>query len=256
MNNDKKYKYIWGLITARLNSSRLPNKALLLLHEIPMIIHVALRAKLSSKLYKVVVCTDSVEIAEMCIQYKIDVCITSSSCANGTERILEAKRNIGIPDEDIIIDIQGDEPLVSPFSINEVASYSEHKYDSMEIVLPHIELCESNNKNIVKVVCSGHQVVYLTRVDAPYFFNSIGTLKKHLSIIGFTGASLEKYGSCEKRELEKFEGVELLRAIENGMKINTFAINTDSFSVDVREDFERAERELRECPIFLNGRGY
>ena len=83
------------MIPARLESSRLPKKALKELHGYPMIVHVALRAKLAKKLDDVIVCTDSPEIAEACFDRKIEVCITSSDCVNGTERIAEASRLLG-----------------------------------------------------------------------------------------------------------------------------------------------------------------
>lgn len=246
-------KKIWGLIPARLESSRLPQKALRLLHGLPMIVHVAKRSMLAEKLDEVVVCTDSARIVQECFKHRIKVCITPTRCANGTERILAAKQRLGIPDSDLIIDIQGDEPLVDPRSIDRVASYTETHSDDADIFLPHMDLCPSNNRNVVKVVASGESVIYLTRSDTPFPFNKDARLKKHLSIIGFTGKSLEEFGNLPRGELEAIEGVELLRALEGGQRIKTFPIVADSFSVDVLEDFERAERALRDCPIFASG---
>ncbi len=244
---------VWGLIPARLESSRLPQKALRNLQGLPMIAHVAKRSQLSQVLDEVVVCTDSARIVQSCFEYNIKVCITPGSCSNGTERILSAKQRLGISDADVIIDIQGDEPLLNPDSIDQVAEYTMQSACRADIVLPHMKLCPSNNKNIVKVVASGNKVIYLTRSDAPYPFNTDVQLNKHLSIIGFTGGSLEAFGKLPAGKLEVVEGVELLRAVEGGMLIETFPIKADSFSVDVLEDFERAERALRTCPIFAKG---
>lgn len=244
---------VWGLIPARLESSRLPQKALRSLHGLPMVIHVAKRARLSQVLDEVIICTDSSRIAQVCFEHNVKVCITPSSCRNGTERILSAKKRLGIPDTDVIIDIQGDEPLVNPDSIDQVAEYTVRAVKTADIVLPHMRICPSKNKNVVKVVASGNKVIYLTRADAPYPFNMDVQLNKHLSIIGFTGSSLEAFGKLPVGRLEAVEGVELLRAVEGSMAIETFPINADSFSVDVLEDFERAERALRACPIFTKG---
>lgn len=244
---------IWGLIPARLESSRLPHKALKNLHGLPMIIHVAKRSMLAKNLDDVIVCTDCAKIVLACFKYKVKVCITPVSCQNGTERILYAKNLLGISDNDLIIDIQGDEPLVDPTSIAQVVKYTKQVADEVDIVLPHMKLCPAHNENIVKVVASGERVIYLTRADAPYPFNKDVHLNKHLSIIGFSGRSLQVFGCLGVGHLEMIEGVELLRAIEGGMIINTFPIKADSFSVDVLEDFERAERALRVCPIFAAG---
>lgn len=106
---------------------------------------------------------------------------------------------------------------------------------------------------MVKVIASGSRVLYLSRSDAPYPFVRDAKLKKHLSIIGFTSSSLERFGELPVGELESIESVELLRALEGGMSIQTFCIDADSFSVDVPEDLERAQRALRTCPIFQGG---
>lgn len=244
---------VWGLIPARLGSSRLNGKALKLLHGLPMVIHVAKRARLARNLDRVLICTDSEKILQASIKYGIEACVTSSDCKNGTERIIHAKRLLQIPDEDIIIDIQGDEPLVSPDTIDDVITASKQVLGNYDIVLPHQLDALENKKNIVKVVASGDRVLYLTRSDTPFPFVEDRLLKKHLSVIGFSGASLERFSRLDEGELEKIEGVELLRALEGGMNIYTFPQQVHSFSVDIQEDFERAERVLRTCPLFKKG---
>ena len=246
-------KKVWGLIPARLESSRLPRKALSVLHGLPMIIHVAKRSALSKLLDEVVVCTDSAKIAQACFKYSVKVCITPAYCKNGTERILSAKRRLKIPSDDLIIDIQGDEPLVDPKSIDKVTAYLIENIKKTDIILPHINLCPAQNKNVVKVISSGNKVLCLTRADVPYPFNRDSPLKKHLSVIGFTGKSLETFGTLPVGELESTEGIELLRALEGGMRILTFGVDADSFSIDIPEDLARADRALRNCPVFQGG---
>jgi len=240
----------FGLIPARFASSRLHGKALRNIHGLPMVVHVAKRAMLSNLLDEVIVCTDHDEIARVCVKHRIKVCITPNSCLNGTERIFEAAKLLDIHNDDIIIDIQGDEPLVNPVSIDKVIEETIKNLDSFDIVLPHLVSCPRDNKNIVKVISSGQKVIYLTRSDGPFPFTKETDLKKHLSIIGFSFNSLLKFASLEIGELESIEGVELLRAIEGGMKILTFPVRADSFSVDTYEDLEKAERALSQCEIF------
>jgi len=239
-----------GLIPARYSSSRLPGKALKDLHGLPMVVHVAKRSKLSESLDRVVVCTDHEGIAKACIEHSIEVCITPNSCLNGTERIFHACNRLNINDEDYIIDIQGDEPLVDPKSIDLVVEQTIKNSSNFDIVLPHLTPCAEKNKHIVKVISSGKKVMFLTRSDSPYPFNNESILKKHLSVIGFNYKSLKKFSSLPQGELEKIESIELLRALEGGMSIMTFPIDADSFSVDTIEDFERAERALLRCELF------
>ena len=241
---------VWGLIPARLDSSRLYGKALLDLHGLPMIIHVAKRALLSDSLDEVIVCTDSDRIAQTCIDHRINVCFTSSHCRNGTERIYEGALAIGCGDNDVLIDIQGDEPLISPDSISSVVRVARERLSEFDIVLPHLNNCHTANPNVVKVVCSGARVLYLTRSDAPFEFSADRPMKKHLSVVGFSLRALELFVNSPEGELERLEGVELLRALEIGMRIYTFPLIGDSFSVDVLEDFERAEKALERCPLF------
>jgi len=243
----------WGLIPARMESSRLPGKPLLDICGLPMIIHVAKRSSLSEKLDRVVVCTDNSEIAETCFKYGVSVCLTPFSCQNGTERIAYAARVLGLGVQDHIIDIQGDEPLVQPRYIDEVISAVEEQGAYFDILLPYLSACEQNNPNTVKVVTSGSRVVFLTRSDSPYPFVQASPLKKHLSIIGFTYSSLQDFCDLPIGELEKVEGIELLRALEAGKKIMGFPVTGDSFSVDTQEDYTRAVRAMSKCPLYQDG---
>ena len=243
-------RVVWGLIPARFGSSRLPGKALMELHGMPLVVHVAKRAQLAVSLDRVIVCTDHVGIAEACFEHDVQVCLTPSDCRNGTERIYAAALALNVASDDVVIDIQGDEPLVSPSAIDCVVRETLDRSPVAQIVLPHLRSCAANNQHIVKVIASGDRVVYLSRADAPFPFVSDQGLKKHLSVIGFTLKSLQEFCELPEGELERIEGVELLRALEGGMRIETFSLEGDSFSVDVLADFQRAERALLRCPLF------
>lgn len=240
----------FGLIPARMESSRLPGKPLLDFFGLPMIVHVAKRAKLARSLDSVVVCTDSYKIVEACQRHGLDVCLTSAQCQNGTERVAEACRHLGLSDKDIIIDIQGDEPLLSPETIDNVASFSRD--NDFEVVVPYLDLTTTDEDvNRVKLVTSGNRVVYMSRRNVPYNFINTTTMKKHLSIIGLRVPSLMKFAKLPQGELEAIEGVELLRAIENGMSVGTFQEFGDSLSVDTPADYEQAIRIIQKEPKYL-----
>lgn len=242
---------VYILIPSRLESSRLPQKPLLDICGVPMILHVAFRANLCPGVTAAIVCTDNARIAEICIRNGVTVCLTRSAHRNGTERIAEAAEVMEIPENSIIVDLQGDEPLVEPYVVSNIIGLAKECFaNGGEIFLPHSTLSSRSNPNVVKVVCSGQRVVYLTRADAPHPFSQDVGLKKHLSVICFTRASLLKFARLPPGELECAEGVELLRALEFGMVVLTSQIQSESFSVDTLPDLERARRVMPDSPVF------
>ena len=233
---------IIGLIPSRLNSKRLKGKALLKIDGLPLIIHTLRRAKLSKKLNDVYVCTDSNEIAETVSKYGGKFLITRSSHANGTERIAEAARKFNLDnDKDLVIDIQGDEPLVNPNDIDKVINF--HKKNTIfDIVVPSQVFKKPEDDNIVKIVSSiSGRILYMSRSVIPKnFINKPKFYLKHLSIISFKPSTLQFYSKLKMTPLEKIEGIELLRALENDLKLGTFFTKTKSFSVDIMKDYLKA----------------
>ena len=126
-------KKIIGLIPTRLNSSRLPNKALLEIDKIPLVIHTYKRAKLSKKLDELIICCDDKKIYDVAKRFKAKAILTSKHHTNGTERIAEAYKKIN-KKYDIIVDIQGDEPLISPFHIDKVIEEHMKFFSSADII--------------------------------------------------------------------------------------------------------------------------
>lgn len=242
-------RHVVALIPARMESSRLPGKPLKKISGIPMIVHVAKRSMLADSVDKVVVCTDSVDILFACEAYGIEVCMTKSSHQNGTERIAEAAEVMGLTDDDIIIDVQGDEPFVKPEYIQQVADFvAETDYGC---VVPHQMIDEYGNLNRVKLVSHGDRILYFSRSDVPCYFGQVQQpMKKHLSIIGFRLAALRRFVSSEPTPLENIERIELMRLIELGEPIGTFHQDGVSLSVDTPEDYELACRMMERDPLF------
>ena len=228
-----------GLIPCRLNSKRLPGKALLEIDGLPMIVHTAKRAMLSKSLNEVYVCTDSKDIISTCKKFDIKTIKTSSKFNNGTERIASVSNKFRC---NLIVDIQGDEPLINPNYIDLVVKAHLNNKNKPDIIIPTIEVPYDSNKSIVKVVYSkSNRILYLTRANVPYKFkNILTTVRKHLSVISFTPSALKKYSKLKETFLESIEGIELLRAIENDFKVYTISLKGDSFSVDIKEDYTRA----------------
>ena len=239
-----------GLIPVRLHSKRLHKKSILMISKYPMFVHVYKRAKLSKALDDLIVCCDDIKIFNLAKKYNVKCMLTSKKHKNGTERINEAYKKIK-KKYDFIIDIQGDEPLLNPIHIDKVIKYHK-KNDNADIILPTFKVYTKNNLNIVKVAKDAkHNVIYLSRNDIPFYFNRKKKLMdKHLSIISFKPKALVKFSKFKKTFLEKIENIELLRALEIGLKIKSVELKGDSFSIDVKKDFYKVKRKLTKDKIF------
>jgi len=241
---------VLGLIPSRMGSRRLPAKALLPISGLPLVVHTYRRANLSKLIDKILICTDSKQIVSIAKKYKLKAILTSPYHLNGTERIAEAfvkeKKKY-----DFILDIQGDEPLISPYHIDEVIKYHKKNNDA-DIILPTLKLKFPDNPSIVKVVTNKkNEVLYLSRSKIPYEAKSkCKFFLKHLSIISFKPEALIKFAKSKPSALEKTEDVELLRALEIGLKIKTLNLKGDSFSVDVAEDYRRAKDQMSKDKFF------
>ena len=233
-----------GLIPTRIGSTRLPSKPLLEINGIPLVIHTYKRAKLSKKLDDVIICCDDLKILKIAKKFKAKCILTSKHHSNGTERITEVAHKLK-DKYDFIVDIQGDEPLISPDHIDRVINFHE-KNPYLDIILPTLKIKLADNQNLIKVVTDNKKnVLYLSRAKIPLEFKKKNSFyKKHLSIISFKRDALIKYSSAKKSNLEKIEDIELLRALEIGLKIKTVDLVGDSFSVDVMEDFIKAKEKF------------
>tara|TARA_B100001057_G_scaffold489882_1_gene577066 strand:+ start:296 stop:1054 length:759 start_codon:yes stop_codon:yes gene_type:complete len=239
-------KKVIGLIPTRLNSTRLPQKALLEIKDIPLVVHTFKRSKLSKMIDELYICCDDKKIFNTAKKFGAKCIMTSSHHSNGTERIFEAYKKISKKKKfDLIVDIQGDEPLVSPYHIDAVINH-HLKNLNYDIILPTITSSQKNNTNIIKVISNvKKEVLYLSRSNIPFEFKkNTNFINKHLSIISFKPSSLKKFSESKKTPLEKIEDIELLRALEIGQKIKTFSLKGDSFSVDVLDDYKKAEKKM------------
>ena len=241
---------ILGLIPTRLGSTRLPSKPLLEIKNIPLIIHTYKRAIMSKLLDDVIICCDDIKILNIAKKFNAKAILTSKKHNNGTERIAEGflkqKKKY-----DLIVDIQGDEPLLNPKHIDQIIKFHKKNLKT-DIILPSLKLKNPENSNIVKVITdTKNNIIFLSRSKLPLEFkNTYTDHKKHLSIISFKPAALIKFARSKKTPLEKAEDVELLRALEIGLKMKTLLLKGNSFSVDVLPDYERAVDEFKKDKLF------
>jgi len=236
-----------GLVPSRLNSSRLPEKALELIEGMPMFAHVYFRAKESS-LEDVYLLTDSKKIKKAAESYGIKTLITSANHRNGTERCHEGGKILGLKNDDIIIDIQGDEPLIDPLDISKILNfYIENKH---EIVVSTIETTVYNNKNTVKVALDhSGRILFFSREDIGDNLEKLIITK---GLVAFNFQSIEKYVNTQETELEKSVKHELQRCCENNISIYEFRIYNDSRAVDVEDDLNFVRQAIKNDPYLQN----
>jgi 3-deoxy-manno-octulosonate cytidylyltransferase (CMP-KDO synthetase) len=237
---------VLGLIPTRLGSTRLPFKPLLEINNIPLIIHTYKRALISKSLDDLYICCDDIKIANVAKKFKAKYIMTSKNHNNGTERITEAYIKLKSHKFDFVLDIQGDEPLVSPLHIKKIIDFHK-KNKNADIILPTLKIRSADNTNLIKIVKNNKdEVMYLSRAKIPLEFKSrTKFFLKHLSIISFKPTALIKFSKSKKTYLEKIEDIELLRALEIGLKIKNINMIGDSFSVDVHEDYVNAIEKFK-----------
>jgi 3-deoxy-manno-octulosonate cytidylyltransferase (CMP-KDO synthetase) len=239
------------VIPARLGSTRLPRKPLADIGGKPMVIRVAERAQ-QSLAQSVVVATDSPEIQAACDEYRIECLLTSSDHPTGTDRIAEVAQLLKLPADTLVVNVQGDEPLIPPDLINQVAqTLADNAACAISTVaVPIVDAAEINNPNVVKVVLNrSNEALYFSRATIPFVRDPESqqaiTHLRHLGIYAYRADFLEAYTRLEPAPPEQAEALEQLRALWNGYRI---AVHTASEAppagVDTAEDLERVRRIL------------
>jgi 3-deoxy-manno-octulosonate cytidylyltransferase (CMP-KDO synthetase) len=241
------------IIPSRLESSRIFQKPLIDICGIPMIVHVFKRAELSSAVSDVFVATDSEEIAFIVKKYGGKAILTSTDHRNGTERMIEAIKNVN---GDTFVQIMGDEPLLNPTHIRDsVLTFNSSEDADLSLLVS--EFKKENSPGDFKVVINHKdEVMYISRGDIPCSAkNRVDYRLKAYHITTISRDALEKYMTMEKSPMEKIEDHEYLRFIENGHKIITKKVENLSVSVDYPEDLSFVRKQMAEDKIFELYRG-
>ncbi len=228
------------IIPARLSSSRLPNKVLADINGTPMIIRCA---KIAQKVDDVAIATDSKEVIEICKKYGFEAVMTGKSHKSGSDRIKEAADILGLKNDDLVINMQGDEPFLEPEILQEVKNILKNIKDEFKMVSCYKKISEldAEDPNLVKVVVDKNSnALYFSRSKIPYNRDNLShTYKGHIGIYGFDKKSLDEFVNL-KGNLEHIEKLEQLRVIENGLKIKMIKVETKSFGIDTKEDLQKA----------------
>lgn len=238
-NKDIKKLKIIGIIPARYNSSRLPGKPLLDICGKSMIRRVYENCLLSKKLDDIIIATDDKRILEHAKSFGANVVLTSEKINTGTDRCYKAAQN---QDADIVINIQGDEPLIDYKVIDSVIEKLVNSTKDIVCTTP-ISIIkkeeEINSKNCVKVVFDKEfNALYFSRLPIPFNRNSTAVYYKHIGIYAYRYDFLKKYVKLEQTALEKVESLEQLRILENGFKIKCALVDYTAIGVDTKEDLD------------------
>ena len=230
------------IIPARLESSRFPKKILADIGGVPMVIATANRVK---DIDKVAIATDSQEVVELVKSYGYEAVMTSVVHQSGTDRIEEAASKLGIPDDEIIINVQADEPFIEPEVVQKVYQRTKEvaQDDSIMIVscYKEIEPSFATDPNHVKVIMDAYEnAIYFSRSKIPYDREEHHNYFGHLGIYGFTKKNLASFCTLGKSPLEDIEKLEQLRALYYGKKVAMVKVNSKSFGIDTKEDLELA----------------
>jgi 3-deoxy-manno-octulosonate cytidylyltransferase (CMP-KDO synthetase) len=239
------------IVPARLASTRLPFKPLADIHGLPMVVRVAQRAALSNAL-QVVVAADSIEIVQACQAHGVRAMLTQLHHPSGSDRLAEASALLGLNPHDVVVNVQGDEPLIDPELINQVAKLLvQRPTASMSTAAHEIhELAEFINPNVVKVVIDQAQLaLYFSRAPIPWwrdgFLKGIQSLPqpaplRHIGIYAYRVGFLQSFPTLQPAPIETGEALEQLRALWHGHKIAVHITpDAPGPGVDTPEDLER-----------------
>ena len=234
-----------GAIPARYGSTRLPGKPLLRIAGRPMIEHVYTRVARARGLDRVVVLTDDERIARAVEAFGGEWEMTPADCASGTDRIAWAARRWGAR---AVINVQGDEPLIDPEAVSQVAEHlAAMPGDPIVTLATPATPEEMENPNAVKVVLTRDgSALYFSRAPIPHPRQAGGFAPlKHLGLYGYQRQALQQLAALAPTPLERSESLEQLRALENGIPIRVLVVDRGSFGVDTAEDLERVEKILQ-----------
>jgi 3-deoxy-manno-octulosonate cytidylyltransferase (CMP-KDO synthetase) len=244
---------IVAVIPSRYASSRFPGKPLAFLAGKPMVQHVWERCVSSGAFSRVGVATDDARIADVVRGFGGEVWMTSAACATGTDRVAEVARALGAAEADVLVNVQGDEPLIAPEALRALVGAFEDLEVEMATLVRPLAPEELDNPNVVKAVLGvSGDALYFSRAPIPFERDLRPDAASqppprwaHLGLYGYRRHTLLRLAALPPSPLEEVEKLEQLRALENGIRIRCRATRWRSVGVDVPADLLRAEEALR-----------
>lgn len=233
------------IIPARIASSRFPKKVLTNIGGVPMVVKTAQSV---SAVDDVVIATDSLEVKDAVNFYGFEAVMTSANHKSGTDRLNEAATLLGLRDDDVIVNVQADEPFIEAQIVQEVKDLTLAHAQNDQVMLNSaykiISCKDANDSNLVKVILNAsNHAIYFSRNPIPFDRDKSNIdYKAHLGIYGYTKRSLAKFCTLTSADIEDIEKLEQLRAIYHGYSIAMTQVQTNSFGIDTKDDLEKAKK--------------
>ena len=231
------------IIPARLASTRFPQKVLADIGGLPMVVRTAKRV---AHLDRVVVAADDERIIQTCKEHGVEAMLTSTTHKSGTDRIHECATILNLDDDEIIVNVQADEPFIEPdvvkVLIEKLQALQKRKAPFiMGSCYNSINADAAKDPNLVKVIMDNEEnAIYFSRSLIPYNRSGRANYFGHIGIYGFSKKSLEEFCNLNDAPIEDIEGLEQLRAIYHQKKITMLKVASTGFGIDTQEDLARA----------------
>lgn len=245
------------VIPARLSSSRLPEKPLADIAGVPMVVRVARRAA-NSRATRCVVAADDARIIAACTEHGVPALLTRADHLSGSDRLAEACGLLGLADDEVVVNVQGDEPLIEPALINAVASELLQRPDCVMSTAAHAidQWSDFTNPNVVKVVLDRqHAALYFSRAPVPWWRDGMAATGvqalpspaplRHIGLYAYRAGFLKRFPLLEPSPLESTESLEQLRALWHGHRIAVhISAQAPGPGVDTPQDLARVRALL------------
>jgi 3-deoxy-manno-octulosonate cytidylyltransferase (CMP-KDO synthetase) len=238
------------IIPARLASTRLPNKPLADLGGKPMVVRVAERAQRSGA-SRIIVATDHADIAAACAAHGVEACMTRADHPSGTDRIAEVAHALGLAPDAVVVNLQGDEPLIDPVLLAACAARIAPDVPMATCAHPLSDVADAFNPNVVKVVLDKQErALYFSRATIPWHRDGFAASRahlpagyvplRHIGLYAYSNAFLQRYPQLEASPLESIEALEQLRVLWHGVPIAVHVTDEAPHAgVDTPADLER-----------------
>ncbi|OEU69546.1 MAG: 3-deoxy-D-manno-octulosonate cytidylyltransferase [Desulfovibrio sp. S3730MH75] len=236
----------YGIIPARYESSRFPGKPLADICGKPMFWHVWNRASKCPEMKKVVLATDSTLIMDAAEKLRVPAVMTADTHTSGTDRVLEAARKLNLPEDSIIVNIQGDEPCIAPEMLSDLVSPFADDSVRVTTLASPINAKEALSSDRVKVaLAKDSRALYFSRSPIPFSHDGKGEYLLHIGLYGFRMEALETFASLPASPLEQRERLEQLRLLDNGISIHVTVTGHSCHGVDRPDDLDTAIKILK-----------
>ena len=231
----------FGIIPARYQSTRFPGKPLVDILGKPMFWHVFNRASQCDALEAVYLATDDDRIFNAAQQLNVPVIMTRSDHVSGTDRVFEAAQILELPQEAIVVNIQGDEPALDPVTITTALKPFANPVVKVTTLVHPLDPIEAQNPNRVTVVISNTgKGLYFSRAALPFVTGTMPTIYGHIGLYAYRMATLKRFVELGPSPLEKAEKLEMLRLLENDIDIYVQCTESAAMGVDHPDDLRKA----------------